>query len=381
MNASSFRKILLGSAFVALTASPAFAILPFAKGELFVTAEADAMYDTNIYYNNLGVDDYVFTVTPGLAYVRNAGLVKLNVNAAVEIQRFADYNEHNGENGRFNFQVTTADAEGKTDGQLNVKVLRTAFASPYVNARTLTDVYGANGTVGHWATEKLGFRFRADASEERSVNGQYADVRRQTASGAFRYLATPKLETYLAYTFRHSGTYDDPFTTQPLRANDHRVSVGAEGELGGKATCGAEVGYVTRELKRNGSKDTLNSPFAKVTLDYAATEKTSFRVEANKDFDVSAASQSVDRFEFTVSATQTFTPKFSATASASYMHGKFSGGVGRTDDLYLGQLSADVKFTETLSASAYVSFSETNSTIVFSEYTRNTLGLMVKARF
>lgn len=381
MNTSSFRKILLGSAFAALTASPAFAILPFAKGELFVTAEADAMYDTNIYSNNLGVDDYVFTVTPGVAYVRNAGLLKLNVDGGVQIQRFADYNEHDGENGRFSFQATTTDVEGKTDGQLNVKVQRNAYANADINDRTVVDVYGANGTVGHWVTEKLGFRFRADASEERSVNGLYADLRRQTASGAFRYLATPKLETYFAYTFRHSATANDPFATKPLRANDHRISVGAEGELGGKVTCGTEVGYVTRDLKRNGVEDSKNSPFAKVTLDFAATEKTSFRVEANKDFDVSAASQSVNRFDMTVSATQTFTPKFSATASASYMHANYDSAVYRSDDLYLGQLSFNVKFTETLSASAYASFSETNSSVAFSEYTRNTLGLMVKARF
>lgn len=380
MHTNTFRKALIATGLAALTASPALAILPLAKGELFVTADARVEFDNNIYTNANEIYDTILFVTPGVSYTRKAGLLKLNTSAGLEVQRFADNTRHNSENGRFNGDLTWANEEGKSDGKLVVGANRLAFANAEVNDRVVNDTYTLNGEFAHWMTEKFGFRVATDNSEQRSVVGGYSDITKNQFGGDFRYQVSPKLEALAGYSYRHTESEKDAVVNSNIKANDNLFSLGLKGELTSKLTGEVRGGFVTRDVNGKFNRSE-NAPFAKVALAWAAAEKTTINFVVKKDFDVSQADQSANKFDVTLVATQQLVEKVSVTGMLNYMHGNYVGGTARKDDSYMGRVMLNYKLTELMTAQAYVSTSETDSTTALSEYNRTTVGLQFTAKF
>lgn len=381
MNTQSLRKVALSSALLALAASPALAILPFAKGELFVQGELRTEYDSNIYVNSAEVNDTLFTFTPGVSFIRNAGLLRLSVSTGLEIQRFVDNTQHDGENGQFSTSLNWNNEEGKADAKLNLGANRTAFANTYLNDRTVTDNYSLTGNFGLWTTEKFGFRLSTDLLDQRSVKGGYSDVRKSLFGVDGRYLVSPKLEVVGGYAYRHTGTYKASTTAAELRSDDHRFSVGVDGEITSKVKGQILAGYVLRDLSQGSSRN-QSSPFAKIALDWETAEKTRFNFSIKKDFDTSAANQSINKFDVTLSGTQDLNAKLSATTTLNYMHGNYVGGsAGRADNSYMGRVSFNYRFTDRASAMVYGSMTRSTSSMALAEYKRYTIGFSVIAKF
>ena len=378
---TTFRNTTLVSALFALGAAPALAFVPFAKGELFVTGDLRAEYDSNIYTSSSQIDDTIFTFTPGFAFTRDVGLLKLNASTGLEIQRFVDNKRHDGENGQFNSQLLWSNEGGKTDAKANLGVNRTANANTDLNDRTVTDNYTFVGSFGHWATEKFGFRLLTDLSSAKSVSGGYKDVRKQLIGLDGRYQSSPKLEGVFGYSFRNTGAYNGSKTTTNIRSKDHAVSAGIEGELSGKLTGEVRAGYVYRDLT-GGTIRSQSAPFARVALNWAAAEKTTFNLAVKKDFDTSAANQSINKFDVTLTATQQLLEKLTATAIVGMTHSNYIGGAaGRTDDSYNGRLMLNYRFTDRCSATAYVSGYKSTSTAAAAEFDRETVGLSLAFKF
>ncbi len=369
------------AALLVLAASPAFALLPFAQGELLVTGELRATYDSNIYSSNRKIDDTILFFTPGVGFIRKAGLLRLNVDAALEIQRFGDNSQHDGENGKFNTGLVWNDEEGKTEGSITLGINRDAYANTYINDLTVLDRYTFQGNVAHWITEKFGFRLLVDVAEERAKQAGYSDVSKQLFGADGRYLVSPKLETFAGYAFRTSATNDDPEGRTPLSTQDHRLSVGVKGELSSKINGMIRAGYMLRDFLGS-TRSSQNAPFAQASIDWVAREKTSVNLTVNKDFETTAVSQSVNNFETSLGLTQRLTEKLSVTATAGYQHASYVGDeTDRTDDLLLGRLVAKYHFNDHFWGSLSATVLGNDSTLPLADYSRNTYSVSLTAKF
>ncbi len=381
MSTRIFSKAATSAALLVLAATPALALVPFAKGELFVTGQLRAEYDSNIYSSNRKIDDTIVTFTPGLSFLRNAGLIRLNVETALEIQRFADNTQHDAENGKFNSGLTWGDEEGKTDGSLSVGINRGAYANTYINDLTLFDRYTFSGNAGHWFTEKFGFRLLVDVTEERARQEGYSDVGKELFGADGRFLVSPKLETFAGYAFRTTSTNHDPANRSGLSTHDHRLSVGVKGDLSSKINGLVRVGYMLRDFT-NSTLSTQNAPFAQASVNWDAQEKTSVNLTVTKDFDTTAISQSVNNFETSLSVTQRLLEKLSVTGSLSYQHASYVGGeIDRTDDLVSGRVTARYHFNDHFSGSVFATVQGNDSSFAVSDFSRNTCGVSLTTRF
>lgn len=376
-----FSRAAMSAALLALASSPALALIPFAKGELVVTGQLRAEYDSNIYSSSRKTDDTILTFTPGVAFARNAGLLSLSMDAAVDIQRFMDNSQHDGNNPKFNTALVWKDDEGKTDGSLSLGANRDAYANTYINNLTVLDRYTFSGNAAHWFTEKFGFRVLADVAEERATQYGYSDVSKRLFGADGRYLVSPKLETFAGYAFRTTGTSNDLPGRAPLNTRDHRLSVGVKGELSSKITGMVRAGYVLRDFQ-DSTRSSQNAPFAQAAVDWSAREKTSVHLSLNKDFDTTSVNQSVNNFETSIGVTQALSEKLSMTAAVSYQHASYVGGVNdRTDNLLSGRVSARYQFTDRCSGLVFVTVLGNNSNSAISDFSRNLCGVSVSAKF
>ncbi len=368
------------SAALAMATGNVRAAASLGGGELYASGILRAEYDSNIFANNLEEEDVLFRLTPGLIWVRDAGLVRAEVAGGVEFQQFCDYTDENSSNPYGSLDLDWAREEGKSEGRLAASYRRNSFANPTVNERTKSDDLSFTGSVGHFATEKFGYRLKGTYLDQDYLTTGYSSVRKASAAIEGRYQYSPKLETVLGYTFRDSATRKR-FGRASVNSTDHRFLLGFDGELLPKVTGRLAAGYVYRSFS-SAAFDDESGLVIETALDWTPDPDTTVTVFAERDFDTSPVDQTIRSFRTGVDFARKVTPKFTVSAGISYEHANYVGGpTSRTDDVVVVRGRASYAFTERIEAGADLNNRATNSTLAISDCNKLVAGAFIGARF
>lgn len=352
-----------------------------AKGELFAKGTVRMEHDSNVYANNSEKGDFVFVGTPEVGYTREAGWIRLDANAGVAIQRYGDYTDDNSENPFGQVFVGWVQNEGKSDGRFLASARKTTAANEVVNSITESNDYMLDAAVGHFATEKLGYRVKATYGENDYKTAGMSDLRKLMGGIDGRFQYSPKMEVFVGYAFRENTIFNRANKLADIKSNDNQFQVGVEGELAPKLKGRIGVGLVTRDYKKNALKD-QNGLLLDSSVTWKYSELGSVKVFLNDDLDNSPIDQSIRRLSGGFDATHLFSPKIEFGGGITYSHESYSGVFGsRVDDAVAVQTRVTYKFTPFVSASLYINYRNADSTLAYSDYQRSNVGVTVTAKF
>lgn len=349
--------------------------------EAHVSGRVD--YDSNIYLNNSDVSDTVMTGTASVHYARDVALVAERLSAGVT---GTDFSKYSGQNSidPFASATLTYTPSDKTVLNGDLSYTRSTLANEALNARTKSDEINASGSMQNLFSEKLGYRVTGSYRDSNYLTSGYADVHSYSLGLSGVYVYSPKLTTLLGYTHRESwNSHTAGLANRNPASKDERVDVGFEGALLPKINGTLHVGWQERNFEAN-VFDNTSDLFLAAGLKWIPRQKTTVSIDASRDFDVTAARQSVLATTFSVGVTQVLNERWSADASAALTNSKYTGSVAalnRSDDNYRLKARLSYSITNNVSADAALGYSNVDSTNIFSTYDRVNAGVGITATF
>ncbi len=384
MNCYSRRLILLPAiaAWAALDLLTASAVIPVGNGRIVGTAGARADYDSNIFVSNSEVDDVVGTFDAGVRYVRDASLVTLEASAGLTAFVFADHDEQNSVDPYVSGILGYTPSE-KTDFRGSAGYRRSTIANEAVNARTESDDLNLDGSLQQLFSEKLGFRAVGNYAGSEYRTAGYSDVFNYGFGVHAVHVYSPKLTLLAGITRAEWWTERRAPGRRSAASRDWRYTLGFEGEIAPKVTGDIDIGFVQRDFKLTGFRDT-SSLYLGARLMWAAAEKTTYTLALNRDLSVSAADQAVRSFNATLTLSQVLSEKVSLETSVGYSHSNYEsfGSTGlRSDDGYTLRGRLNFAIRENLTADVSAGYRDNSSNIAVSDYSRVNIGAGITLRF
>ena len=369
-----------GLSLAVLAALQANAGVDFARGTLGLEINSKAEHDSNVFGNNSEKADELLTVIPEITYVRNVGLISVDMSTGVKIQRFSDFTDLNTDDF-FAGAKLDYDAAEKGNASFEIGYERFSAANEAVLARTESDEYKAKGSFDYFYSEKLGLRVLAGYTDSQQLLVGFNDVTTyQLGTGAL-YRYSPKLVANLSYNFRNTATDNVAVGLANPDSNDHRISFGVEGEITPKLTGRAATGIVYREFDTGGDDTGF---FADVGLTWDVLEKTSITLDIGNDYNTSAGAQSSENFSAKLGISQELLEKLIGRASISYGNDNYdaSGPVAaRQDDTYTLSAGLTYTFTDSVSTAFDLSYKDSSSDLATADYERTLVTISLDAKF
>ena len=189
---------LIASVSLALIAT-CDASLYIGAGELSLRTTLAHEYDSNIFGNNLEIDDHHTIATPELVFVRDQGILRLESQAGAKGHRFEENDSENSWDPFLQGKLNLLREEDKMDGLLDASFRRVNEANPDVNTRTQSDEIRVDANFGHFPTAKLGYRASANYSDSDFESRTFSDLRSHSFELAGRYLYSPRYDIFVSY--------------------------------------------------------------------------------------------------------------------------------------------------------------------------------------
>lgn len=330
-------------------------------GKLFLDTEAAVTYDTNIFTNNLGEEDWIFGFTPALVYVQDRGLIEMEASAGVDVQEFHNFKEQSSQDLFVDVALAGPNrADAPLAFSLGAGWRESTRASEELATRVESEQISLNGSVDYVFSEKTGLRLSGGWSEEDYDLDVYADSEDSNLRADVLWLYSEKLRFTGGYRYRQIN-YDG---AGRIDQQTDTFIVGAEGVLTNKLTGMVEVGYMMQD---NDLDDAL---YYGVALDWAYDQNTSFSLTGQRDSTASATGQNTISTILTLRANQRFTDTLDGYASVGYGQYERDGALGRDDDIFRLGLGAAVRLSEQGSLGASVQYEDRSSDSIVSEYDR-----------
>lgn len=361
--------------------SSVFGFAEVGRGKLTANAQATVAYDSNIFANNTEQDDITGSFTPSLAYTRNVGRISSDVVAGVSAISFADTNGQDSVDPfvRANFRQDRAE---KGSDSVSLSYARTTEANDVLLDRTESDEYRGSGNVDYYYSEKTGIRGNASYRISDYGTTGYNDVESYRLGGGVLYRYSPKLVANLGYSFSpEKATNRDPLRISNPTSKNHRFEASLEGEIAPKVTGVVSMGYAYREFDAGGSDD---SAIGRVSLAWAAAEKTKVDLSISRDFDTTANAESARNLGINLGVRQSLTEKIAVSGSIGYQElslDEVGTPVERDDEAYLFAVGASYRINDIVGTSASISHRINDSTLARADYDRTVVSLSVNVNF
>ena len=261
--------------------------LPY--GGLFINAETEAAYTSNLFLTADEESDMIFTVLPGLEYLLAEGVVHVEAHVGVEFIRFADWSRFDAENfkSRALLSFPHEDRGRMFFLQIDGGFDEVTSATAADGALLQEDVASAGAGLEYFFSDRSSARLR----------GNYRDRDARTAGFASRRTATLRAGPAFAYSDRLTMTgalryrnTDVSGATPALDSEDYALLVGAEGRLLALLVGEVAVGVQRREF--DGDFDAQTEPYAFVGLTWEADAQTEITLSLSSDMETSASNLS-----------------------------------------------------------------------------------------
>jgi hypothetical protein len=381
MTSSRQRFVSLALAGALITAVPtAFSLGKIGRGTLNVSASLNVEYDTNIFGNAVEVDDMSAIFTPGLSYNRAVGTISTTAQFGVRSISFTDTSGQDSIdpylNATFNMD---RDVKGKVSAAFNYA--RTTEANELLLTRTESDEFSGNFRVDYFYSDKTGVRMDTAFRVSDFSTAGFGDVQSTSLGGGLLYRYSQKLTADLSYSYSPEKVVRSQIATSNPNSDNHRISLGLEGELRPKVNGSISIGSVSREFDIGGSDQAM---LVSSNLAWTASEKTTWNLIVSNNFDTTAGSESAEIFMATLAVRQALNQKISISGSVTHSEStldQLPGPVTRTDEALLFNASVNYRLNDHYNASGGISHRISTSTLALAEYERTIVSLGLNATF
>jgi hypothetical protein len=369
---------LAGSTLIAVPT--AYSLTKLGRGTVNVTARLNFDYDTNIFGNSSESGDSSVVFTPGLSYTRNVGVISTAVNLGVKSIAF---NDTNGQDSldpflNANFRLDRAQKGSISSG---FTYARTTEANELLLTRTQSDEFRGNGRIDYFYSDKTGVRANVQYRLSDFNTSGFGDVDSYSVGGGLLYRYSPKLTTNLTYDYSPESVKNSANTGSNPNSENHRISVGLDGQLRPKVNGNISVGKAYRNFDVGGSADTF---LLASSISWTASAKTSFNLSSSKNFDTSAGAESIRLFAVTLGVKQTLTEKLSISGNVGRQEtdiDQVPGPIARADKADIWGLKLDYLINEHFNASGGVTHRNNTSSLLQADYVRTVYTFALNASF
>lgn len=346
------------------------------NAELFLTAQAGARWDSNIYLTPSNTDDIVLNFSPGLEFdfgknSNTQGLFRVSEN-------FTAYNDHDQLNSSLPsaaFNAAYDDGKSKASAYMSYDELNqnSVFASGHGDYLIRNNVF-ATGAAGEISlTQKTSVAAGVDYrwTDYRTTGFSDSDV--ASLPLHYYYEVSPKVDLGLGYRYRQTWMQFGEDTY------DHFFSVAARGDFTPKLSGKLDVGLTNRHFKHASDTSLLG---VDASLNYAVSPKTGVLVFASNDFDTNAQAEQTKTLAFgtQVSATVSDTLSFVAGASYRAIHYYHETDV-RTDDYVEGQVGVTYTVSVNANFTAAVAYRENSSDLALANFNGTVFSIAANFRY
>lgn len=320
-----FRAALALLLAVAVACTPAHAIvtLNFNDGHdhIYVMGSLTAGSDSNIYANSSGQGDFVYSTALTASYVRRAGWIGVNADAAVSSSHFATIKGEDFSNPSFGLELTKQ--SGRTTGSFTLNASRESRADSAVNLRTVSWNYNAGLNYAYPVIERFKLSGNFGYSAHKYVD-ETSLVNLSTYSAGLNlfYVYNTERDLSAGYRYRYTETSAHDSTT------DHNFTVGMSGRLIRGLNGSVNFGYQFRVPSRAGLP-TFHGLSATGATSYAINRKITLSGQVSKDFSTTATDSSVDTLATDLDAKYAYSSKWSLSGSTGWGRSQFLGDAGR----------------------------------------------------
>lgn len=366
---------------VCLTAVPtAYSLGKIGRGTISVSARLDVEYDTNIFSNAVEVDDISAIFTPGISYSRSVGVISTTANVGIRSVSFTDTSGQDSIDPYLNMTFNMDRAEkGSVSAGFNYR--RSTEANEVLLTRTESDEFSGNARLDYYYSDKTGVRINTNFRVSDFSSLGFGDVESQGIGGGLLYRYSPKLTADLSYDFSPEKSVNSPVAGSNPNSENHRISIGLNGELRPKVNGSLSLGLAQRDFDIGGSDDTM---LLASQIAWAMSEKTSWNLSASNNFDTTPGAESAKIFLVSLGLQQSLTTKISFTGSVGHQESTLEqkpGPVSRTDEALLLSASLVYRLNDQYSASARVTYRDNTSSLALAEYQRSVVSLGVTGSF
>ncbi len=360
-------------------------LVPVANGELFVGGEVRTTYDSNVFSNRDRIEDVSVAVTPQLEFVRDAGAVHLEARTGVVWQRYLDVSRLNSEDFYAEVGLSYPVTPGRARSEHRLDLYYRERTAPIEDVGDVAETtrYGGDYGLRYRLTEKTALRSALGAERLRHRGDRLSDQDIYAASADGIWVYSEKLEFFSGYRFRRTETQRAADQWRFASNRDHRISVGAAGDLLPKVTGSVRTGYQYRDFD-DSERDSRDQISFDVDATWEATAQSSLTLGAGRDFRTSADERNVDATIIYLEATHRLTDPVRLDAALSYTHDRFSADAnrsGRTDHRYGAEGGVRYSLTERASAAFAYRFIRRESSEAFFTHSRHIVDLSTRVRF
>ncbi len=358
-------------------APPARAFLEFNDGRDRITATAayGITYDSNLDARAGGPGDYSQSLTVGADYVRRAGLIGVDASIGVATGRFHRYGDQDYTNPTAKLELNKS--KGRLTGSVALSAQRESRSDVSANIRTNSWYYDAALNARYPINDRYYFTSTSEYNR-RDYLRTAALYNLSSVSEALDvfYRYSSKLDLQGGYRFRY-GDAENGSTTQ-----DNAATFGVTGSLLPKLNGSVRVGYQWRR-EAGAQPGRFSAVTSALALTWPATKRLVFTSAVSKDFMTTATDISVDATAFSLGASLTPAPRLNLTAGVGYTSSRYLGpqGGGRVDRAPSGNAALSFAFTSVISSSISYAYTDNQSNVALSDFSRHTVAFTLSARY
>jgi hypothetical protein len=374
---ASAKTILLVIGALALGLSPARALLNLdgSRNQLFVFGSVTFGYDSNIFSDSSGRDDYTVNGTVGAEIKRRAGIIAVNATATLSYATYGSYTEENSFNP--NFQVEFNKTTGRTTGALTVSAFRENRSDSAVNLRTNSWNFPVGLSLKYPVNDKYYFTSQTSYLSRRYVDSTVlADYTDYSQAIDVFYVYTSKLDLLGGYRIRVSQTSIGDDTI------DHWFNVGATGGLFAKLNGTVRFGYQVRDIS-SATNQQYSHFNAMAGVTWPITRKLNLSGQLSRDFNTIATGASVDSISAALRTVYSSTRKIEISTGVAYGQNRFLSPTppSRRDTFFSWDVGARYKMNEHLQVGVTYTYFRNWSTFDISDFDRQGFAVDISSRF
>lgn len=404
------------------------ATIPVGRGEISLSANVSATYDSNLEARRNSPDDFYGTFAPRVSYTRKAGKIEATAEAGISFLRYLDHPEYDTDNTTASVGIQLSEASFQNiSGSLNASYTESFDVNPDLNARIKSKTTTFAGAVGLVTGTRTSVNFNGSYSNSEN-DGVLASDQRMLMGGAnFNYQDFLDNTTLiLSYEYTSTDTSGDNMLGTDLDQTSHHYSVGLSRPLYREVT--GQINYGYRTLNRSAAETAtgvtedggtvlsasidgpflpprlfpkikshfsiayqdatspgINDPGSKqitgdLSLTWAAREGTTVTIGIDRSQRLAVSDVGVVTTSARASVSQQLRYNLSGSFGANYIWNTYRG-IGRSDEILSIDGGLNYEFARSWNASASYTYQSTTSDLRFAEYVRHLAILSLGYRF
>lgn len=377
-----------------------------ARGSLLLETSASATYDSYFLGTVENDPDTIYTLHPSLRYTRNAGRGTISATAGMAFNRHQKNSAVDSDDIRTSLSIGLPTVEGaRLDGNFNASYNEATIIDIVVNDRIATETFSAGLGLNYRIGDRT--RLRESFTYNNSTRAVYSDQEIFTNNLAFVYegfLRNTSLN--LTHAMTMTSTSGDNASGVGLDQQSHNLSLGLSRPVYGSIVGSLSYGYSV--LDRSSAESTgmdnkststylnasINGPFlprryfpkldssasisysqsafaglndnaskflsGEITISWAARERTSFNIGANRSLQLSVADTSTENTRVSGGFHQSIGRSTNLAGSIGYSWVTHRGII-REDTIFDAGLTLSHTFNKYLRASLGYTYEDNNS--------------------